>query len=312
MLITAINEGDDPQTEATDLQISTLADTWIHLSYLVRSGERNRALTIIKSRGTWHSNQVRELILSNAGPMLADVYTAGGEVLMGTLRWEKEDEERGQRRCSGAPSSITSARELEISRSRHPCAHQGPAAGSRAAARRSWRCFPTTTRRASFPRASARRSCAGSAAQTRHAPMPLAAKRNGSNGETGRRAHDAALRRAKTQALAPAAVTTVVVMRLYIANSAPNSARAIANLAAICKEHLRGRIQARDHRCSRVSAARPGRRHPGHAEPHQALALAGGEDRRQPQRSKQRASRARNQGMSASPRGPGGGGVSAW
>ena len=93
VLVTAIN-GDEPETEATDLQISTIADTWIHLSYLIRSGERNRALTIIKSRGTWHSNQVRELILSNAGPMLADVYTAGGEVLMGTLRWEKEDEER--------------------------------------------------------------------------------------------------------------------------------------------------------------------------------------------------------------------------
>jgi circadian clock protein KaiC len=28
--------------------------------------------------------------------VLADVYTAGGEVLMGTLRWEKEDEERGR------------------------------------------------------------------------------------------------------------------------------------------------------------------------------------------------------------------------
>jgi circadian clock protein KaiC len=94
VLITAISEGDDPQTEATELQISTVADTWIHLSYIVRSGERNRALTIIKSRGTWHSNQVRELILTNDGPMLADVYTAGGEVLMGTLRWEKEEEDK--------------------------------------------------------------------------------------------------------------------------------------------------------------------------------------------------------------------------
>lgn len=34
------------------------------------------------------------------------------------------------------------------------------------------------------------------------------------------------------------AVTTVVVMRLYIANSAPNSLKAVANLEAICKEHL--------------------------------------------------------------------------
>jgi circadian clock protein KaiC len=96
VVVTAISEGDQPETEATDLQISTIADTWIHLSYLIRGGERNRALTIIKSRGTAHSNQVRELILSDAGPMLADVYTAGGEVLMGTLRWEKEDEERAK------------------------------------------------------------------------------------------------------------------------------------------------------------------------------------------------------------------------
>jgi circadian clock protein KaiC len=96
VFITAINEGDDPAAEATDLQVSTIADTWIHLSYLIRSGERNRALTIVKSRGTWHSNQVRELILRATGPVLADVYTAGGEVLMGTLRWEKEDAERGR------------------------------------------------------------------------------------------------------------------------------------------------------------------------------------------------------------------------
>ena len=76
------------------LQISTLADTWIHLNYLVQGGERNRGMSIIKSRGTAHSNQVRELILSADGVTLADTYTAGGEVLMGTLRWEKESAER--------------------------------------------------------------------------------------------------------------------------------------------------------------------------------------------------------------------------
>jgi len=96
LLVTALSEADDPVTESTDLQISTIADTWIHLSYLVRSGERNRALTIIKSRGTPHSNQVRELVLSKSGPTLTDVYSAGGEVLMGTLRWEKEAEEKAR------------------------------------------------------------------------------------------------------------------------------------------------------------------------------------------------------------------------
>ncbi len=75
---------------ASTLRVSTLADTWIHLNYLVQAGERNRGMSIIKSRGTAHSNQVRELILSDAGVTLTDTYSAGGEVLMGTLRWEKE------------------------------------------------------------------------------------------------------------------------------------------------------------------------------------------------------------------------------
>jgi len=97
LLVTALSETEGPESESTDLQISTIADTWIHVSYVVRSGERNRALTIVKSRGTSHSNQVRELVLSNSGPSLADVYTAGGEVLMGTLRWEKEAEESAKK-----------------------------------------------------------------------------------------------------------------------------------------------------------------------------------------------------------------------
>jgi circadian clock protein KaiC len=97
LLVTALSETDDLNAESTDLQISTIADTWIHLSYLVLGGERNRALTIVKSRGTGHSNQVRELILSSSGPTLTDVYSAGGEVLMGTLRWEKEAEEKSRK-----------------------------------------------------------------------------------------------------------------------------------------------------------------------------------------------------------------------
>jgi circadian clock protein KaiC len=78
----------------SSLHISSLADTWIHLNYLVQAGERNRGMSIIKSRGTAHSNQVRELILSDAGVTLSDIFTAGGEVLMGTMRWEKESAER--------------------------------------------------------------------------------------------------------------------------------------------------------------------------------------------------------------------------
>jgi circadian clock protein KaiB len=45
--------------------------------------------------------------------------------------------------------------------------------------------------------------------------------------------------RRKRRAL-DAGVTTVVVLRLYIAGGAPNSRKAIANLEAICEEHLKG------------------------------------------------------------------------
>lgn len=94
VLSTSLLNGNSPDAAGTPLRVSTIADTWIHLSYNVRAGERNRGLTIIKSRGTEHSNQVRELILRNGGIHLAEVYSAGGEVLMGTLRWEKEEAER--------------------------------------------------------------------------------------------------------------------------------------------------------------------------------------------------------------------------
>jgi circadian clock protein KaiC len=89
-----INEMNGQAEDGSKLHISTLADTWIHLNYLVQAGERNRGLAIIKSRGMAHSNQVRELILSDAGVTLTDIYTAGGEVLMGTMRWERESAER--------------------------------------------------------------------------------------------------------------------------------------------------------------------------------------------------------------------------
>jgi circadian clock protein KaiC len=92
ILCTSLLKQVSGNTELSASQVSTIADTWIHVSYVAREGERNRALTIVKSRGTDHSNQVRELMLSHSGIDLADVYVAEGEVLMGTARAEKEAE----------------------------------------------------------------------------------------------------------------------------------------------------------------------------------------------------------------------------
>jgi circadian clock protein KaiC len=115
LLVTSLLDNSNALAEATPIQISTLADTWIHLSYVIQGGERNRALTIIKSRGTGHSNQVRELLLSDQGITLQNVYTAGGEVLMGTLRWEKEAANEIERQQTRQEIERRQ-RELEIAR----------------------------------------------------------------------------------------------------------------------------------------------------------------------------------------------------
>lgn len=93
LLTTSLLGKVNADTINTPIEISTIADTWIHLDYHSSAGERNRSLSIIKSRGTEHSNQVRELILSKDGVTLADVYSSGGEVLMGTMRLEREQAE---------------------------------------------------------------------------------------------------------------------------------------------------------------------------------------------------------------------------
>jgi circadian clock protein KaiC len=110
-LCTSLTANTNPEAEATLTQISTIADSWIHLAYVARGGERNRTLTVVKSRGTKHSNQVRELVLSDDGIKLADVYAAGGEVLVGTARWEREAEVREAERRRRAEAD---ARRMEL------------------------------------------------------------------------------------------------------------------------------------------------------------------------------------------------------
>lgn len=101
MLLTSLLEGSDPHVETTALHVSTLSDSWIQISYWLLDGERNRALSIIKSRGSNHSNQQRELLFSDKGVTLADPYTAGGTVLVGTMRLEKEDGIRAEASRNG-------------------------------------------------------------------------------------------------------------------------------------------------------------------------------------------------------------------
>jgi circadian clock protein KaiC len=99
-IFTALIEGADPEREVTQTHVSTMADTWLHLTFVAHGGERNRALSVVKSRGSAHSSQVRELILTDRGPTLKDVYSSAGQVLMGTARLERENKDMAEQQRS--------------------------------------------------------------------------------------------------------------------------------------------------------------------------------------------------------------------
>jgi circadian clock protein KaiC len=80
--------------ERTNIGISSLMDTWLLLQVIEGSGERNRALYILKSRGMEHSNQVREFRLTDNGAILEDVYVGPGGVLTGAGRVAQEAREK--------------------------------------------------------------------------------------------------------------------------------------------------------------------------------------------------------------------------
>lgn len=80
--------------EQTEVGISSLMDTWLSLRDIEIGGERNRGLYILKSRGTAHSNQIREFLLTDQGVDLIDVYVGPGGVLTGTARKTQEAQEK--------------------------------------------------------------------------------------------------------------------------------------------------------------------------------------------------------------------------
>lgn len=83
-----VSGGED--IEHTTINISSLIDTWLLLRDLEHSGERNRGLYVLKSRGMFHSNQIREFVLTSHGIELLDVYVGKEGVLTGSSRITQE------------------------------------------------------------------------------------------------------------------------------------------------------------------------------------------------------------------------------
>ena len=89
-LATALGEGD----EASTLSVSAMVDIWLLLRNFESNGERNRLLFVLKSRGTAHSNQVREFVLTDHGAELVDVYVGAEGMLTGSARLAQQAAER--------------------------------------------------------------------------------------------------------------------------------------------------------------------------------------------------------------------------
>jgi circadian clock protein KaiC len=91
-LFTSLNSEAD--LARADQQIASLVDTWLLVKTMEGNGELNRLLYVLKSRGTAHSNQIREFVLTSQGIELADVYVGPQGVLTGSARQAQEALER--------------------------------------------------------------------------------------------------------------------------------------------------------------------------------------------------------------------------
>jgi circadian clock protein KaiC len=80
--------------EKTDVEISSIVDTWLFMRDIELDGERNRALYVLKSRGMAHSNQLREFLLTERGMDLLNVYVGPEGVLTGSSRLSQEAREQ--------------------------------------------------------------------------------------------------------------------------------------------------------------------------------------------------------------------------
>jgi circadian clock protein KaiC len=84
----------DGHREHSEQLIASLIDTCLLLRAMDGNGEHNRVLSVLKSRGMAHSNQVREFLLTDRGIELADVYVGPQGVLTGSARSAQEAKER--------------------------------------------------------------------------------------------------------------------------------------------------------------------------------------------------------------------------
>ncbi len=82
--------------ERSEAGISSLIDTWLMLRDIEISGERNRGMFVLKSRGMANSNQIREFVITAQGVELRKAYVGAQGVLTGSARIAQEANENAR------------------------------------------------------------------------------------------------------------------------------------------------------------------------------------------------------------------------
>jgi circadian clock protein KaiC len=85
---------DESELAQSIINISSLVDTSLELVILTALGERNRGLYVLKSRGTAHSNQIREFLISDTGMEVVPVVIGPNGLLTGSARIAAESAEQ--------------------------------------------------------------------------------------------------------------------------------------------------------------------------------------------------------------------------
>ena len=68
-LLTSLTHGGET-AEISEVNVSSMMDTWLLVRNIESNGERNRAIYIVKSRGMAHSSQVSEFNITSQGIQL--------------------------------------------------------------------------------------------------------------------------------------------------------------------------------------------------------------------------------------------------
>ncbi len=215
--------------EQTDLYISSLIDTWLLLRNFDSGSERNRGISILKSRGMAHSNQTREFLLTDHGVELRDVNIGPEGMLTGSARLVKRG---GKKAAQLIRNQQVEARRTELESKRSALEAKIAMLRAEFAAARGRLADASSARKKQRKNNWRGEAC-------RHGTEPQSRCET----EQTKRRLEMKTRPTRSAQQGDRQATARYILKLYVAGQSPKSVNAIVNIKKICEENLQGRYQ---------------------------------------------------------------------